>query len=61
MTDLFVIQGDITTVDVDGIVNSANNDLILGAGVSGALRRVGGPSIQEDPRVSARSPRGAWS
>jgi O-acetyl-ADP-ribose deacetylase (regulator of RNase III) len=48
MTEIYVILGDITSLDVDAIVNSANNDLILGAGVSGAIRRVGGASIQEE-------------
>lgn len=40
--------GDITTMEVDAIINSANNDLILGSGVSGAIRRLGGPAIQEE-------------
>ncbi|MHC4605695.1 MAG: macro domain-containing protein [Planctomycetota bacterium] len=48
MVDVHVVMGDVTTLDVDAIVNSANNDLILGAGVSGAIRRVGGASIQEE-------------
>ena len=34
-------QGDLTEMDVDAIVNAANNDLILGAGVAGAIRRKG--------------------
>ena len=41
-------QGDITDAHVDAIVNAANNDLILGAGVAGAIRTRGGPSIQEE-------------
>lgn len=41
-------QGDITEMDVDAIVNAANNDLQLGAGVAGAIRRKGGPSIQAE-------------
>ncbi len=43
-----LVQGDITDLDVDAIVNAANSQLILGAGVAGAIRRKGGPSIQEE-------------
>jgi O-acetyl-ADP-ribose deacetylase len=39
-------QGDITEMDVDAIVNAANNDLQLGGGLAGAIRRKGGPRIQ---------------
>lgn len=41
-------EGDITEMAVDAIVNAANNQLILGAGVAGAIRRKGGPSIQRE-------------
>ncbi len=41
-------QGDITAMNVDAIVNAANEQLQLGAGVAGAIRRRGGPSIQEE-------------
>jgi O-acetyl-ADP-ribose deacetylase (regulator of RNase III) len=45
---IVITQGDITDADVDAVVNAANNDLQLGAGVAGAIRRKGGPSIQEE-------------
>ena len=45
---IVIQQGDITEMDVDAIVNAANNDLILGAGVAGAILRKGGSSIQEE-------------
>ena len=41
-------RGDLTAMDVDAIVNAANEQLQLGAGVAGAIRRRGGPSIQEE-------------
>jgi O-acetyl-ADP-ribose deacetylase (regulator of RNase III) len=41
-------QGDLTEMDVDAIVNAANNDLQLGGGVAGAIRRKGGGAIQRE-------------
>ena len=46
-----VLQGDLTEQDVDAIVNAANNDLILGGGVAGAIARRGGPTIQAECRA----------
>ena len=43
-----VRQGDITAFEGDVVVNAANNHLVLGAGVAGAIRRGGGPSIQQE-------------
>ncbi len=43
-----LVQGDITDVEADAIVNAANSELILGAGVAGAIRRKGGPAIQAE-------------
>lgn len=43
-----LVQGDITELHTDAIVNAANTQLILGAGVAGAIRRKGGPSIQDE-------------
>ena len=45
---ILIEQGDITEKDVDAIVNAANNDLMLGAGVAGAILRKGGSAIQEE-------------
>lgn len=45
---IIVIMGDITDMDVDGIVNAANTRLVLGSGVAGSIRRKGGPSIQAE-------------
>jgi O-acetyl-ADP-ribose deacetylase len=45
---LELLQGDITELPVDAIVNAANSDLILGSGVAGAIARKGGPSIQAE-------------
>jgi len=42
-----VLEADITEQVVDAIVNAANNDLVLGSGVAGAIARKGGPAIQE--------------
>ncbi|MEM7480583.1 MAG: macro domain-containing protein [Acidobacteriota bacterium] len=47
-TQLEILEGDITEVQVDAVVNAANEDLKLGSGVAGAIREAGGPSIQEE-------------
>ncbi len=49
-TELLLVQGDITEQDTDAIVNAANQELILGGGVAGAIRRKGGDQIQEECR-----------
>jgi O-acetyl-ADP-ribose deacetylase (regulator of RNase III) len=45
---IVIQQGDLTEMDTDAIVNAANNDLVLGAGVAGAIRRKGGDAIQRE-------------
>jgi O-acetyl-ADP-ribose deacetylase (regulator of RNase III) len=45
---IVIQQGDLTDMDTDAIVNAANNDLQLGAGVAGAIRRKGGEEIQRE-------------
>ena len=47
---LKLIQGDITELNTEVIVNAANAQLILGGGVAGAIRRKGGAKIQEECR-----------
>jgi len=45
---LELIEDDITEMDTEAIVNAANANLILGGGVAGAIRRKGGPEIQNE-------------
>lgn len=45
---IVLLQGDLTEIDADAIVNAANNDLQLGGGVAGAIRRKGGEQIQRE-------------
>ncbi|HEV2522625.1 MAG TPA: macro domain-containing protein [Candidatus Acidoferrales bacterium] len=45
---IMLLQGDLTEMDADAIVNAANNDLQLGGGVAGAIRRKGGDAIQRE-------------
>lgn len=45
---LELVEGDITEMDTDAIVNAANARLVLGGGVAGAIRKKGGPQIQQE-------------
>jgi O-acetyl-ADP-ribose deacetylase (regulator of RNase III) len=47
-TTLELVQGDITELDTDAIVNAANERLAHGGGVAGVISRKGGPAIQRE-------------
>lgn len=47
-TRIVIREGDLTQADCEAAVNAANTDLILGAGVAGAIRTRGGPQIQAE-------------
>src|ERR671935_249609 len=46
--ELEVIEGDITSLEVDAIANAANDRLWMGAGVAGAIKRAGGEEIERE-------------
>ncbi|MDW8021502.1 MAG: macro domain-containing protein [Nitrososphaerota archaeon] len=47
-SEVLLVKGDITELEVDAIVNAANSSLRMGGGVAGAILRKGGWSIQEE-------------
>ena len=48
MLNIEIREGDISACEVDAVVNAANNHLWMGSGVAGALKRSGGPEIEEE-------------
>jgi O-acetyl-ADP-ribose deacetylase (regulator of RNase III) len=54
-TTLELVEGNITAMDVDAIVNAANERLMHGGGVAGVISRRGGPAIQDESNAWVRT------